>query len=205
MDDQAAQEEIQHLRQEIQDIDAELGRLRAERRLFGRSSFSPEWLILRQRSLQTERDRCQARLRELARTGHLAARLRRTPGRAPSALKAAVYSLTGIVVLLVALAAYVVMGQGKATPPAAGFTAPTPSPTATAIPSPTATPTPGPTIYKVVPGDTVAEIARRYGLTVEEIVNANKLDNPRLINVGQELVIPARAAPAPTPAPATKP
>ncbi len=204
MDEQAAGEEIQRLRQEIHEIEVELARLRAERRLFGRSSFSPEWLILRQRSLQTERDRCQSRLRELARSGHVPARLRRAPGRVPFALKAAVYSLTGIVVVLVVMAAYIVMGQGRATPPAAGF-APTPSPTATATASPTATPTPGPTIYKVVPGDTVAEIARRYGLRVEDIVNANKLDNPRLINVGQELIIPPTPVPSPTAAPVPKP
>jgi len=200
MDDQVAQEEIARLRQEIQDIDAEMSRLRAERRLFGRSSFSPEWLILRQRSLQTERDRCQARLRELGRAGFAPARLRRARGKAPVALKAAVYSLSGIVVVLVVMAAYVVMGQERTATPAASF-APPSTPTATAVPSPTATPTPSPTIYRVAPGDTLYKIAQQYGVTIEAIVQANGLQDPRMLRVGQELVIPLTPTPVPAAAP----
>lgn len=204
MENQTSQEEAQHLRQEIQEIDAELSRLRAERRLFGRSSFSPEWLILRQRSLNTERDRCQSRLRELARTGHVPRHLR-VPGKTPLALRITVYFLSGIVVVLVLMAAFAVMGQERASVvPAVGFS-PTPSPTATATPLPTATPTPGPTIYKVAPGDTLYQIAKNYGVTIEAIVQANKLSDPRLINVGQELVIPSTPTPAPRSTPAAKP
>lgn len=204
MENQTSHEEAQHLRQEIQEIDTELSRLRAERRLFGRSSFSPEWLILRQRSLNTERDRCQSRLRELAQTGHVPRNLR-VPGKTPLALRVTVYFLSGIVVVLVLMAAFVVMGQERASVvPAVGFS-PTPSPAATATPLPTATPTPGPTIYKVAPGDTLYQIAKNYGVTIEAIVQANKLSDPRLINVGQELVIPATPTPAPTSTPAAKP
>jgi len=43
----------------------------------------------------------------------------------------------------------------------------------------------------VQPGDNLFRIALRYGLTVEEIANANGIANPALIKVGQELVIPA--------------
>ncbi|MDP2935473.1 MAG: LysM peptidoglycan-binding domain-containing protein [Dehalococcoidia bacterium] len=204
MENQTSQEEVQHLRQEIQEIDAELSRLRAERRLFGRSSFSPEWLILRQRSLNTERDRSQSRLRELARTGHVSRHLR-IPGKTPLALRVTVYSLSGIVVVLVVMAAFVVMGQERAAVvPVVGF-APTPSSTASATPLPTATPTPGPTIYKVAPGDTLYQIAKNYGVTIEAIVQANKLSDPRLINVGQELAIPATPTPAPRSTPTAKP
>lgn len=201
MDDQAAQEEIIHLRQEIQDIDAELARIRAERRLFGRSSFSPEWLILRQRSLQTDRERCQMRLRELGRAGHSLARHRKIAGRTPPLLKAAVYSLSALALVLIVAAVYMTVGQGKAATPAAAIV-PTASPTATPVPEPTATPTPTVVIYKVVPGDTVSKIAQQYGITIDDIVKANKLADPRMLQVGQELIIPPAPTATPAPVPA---
>jgi len=45
-------------------------------------------------------------------------------------------------------------------------------------------------IYVVQAGDTVAAIARAYGVTVEAIVAANGLGDANLIAVGQELAIP---------------
>lgn len=200
MDDQAAQEEIQHLRQEIQEIDAELARLRTERRLFGRSSFSPEWLILRQRSLNTDRDRCQSRLRELARAGYSLPRHLGPAGGGASTLKTAVYGVSGLAVVLIVAAVYLTMGHGRAATPAATTVA-TPTATATPIPQPTATPTPAVTIYKVVSGDTLSKIAQQYGVTVDDIANANKLTRSSILQVGQEMVIP----PAPTPTPAAAP
>ncbi|MDP2726783.1 MAG: LysM peptidoglycan-binding domain-containing protein [Dehalococcoidia bacterium] len=205
MDDQAAQEEIQHLRQEIQDIDGELARLRAERRLFGRSSFSTEWLVLRQRSLQMERERAQSRLRELARAGHALARQRGRAGQTQPGLKTTVYALSGIVLLLVVMAAYIALGRGRAAVPAVSF-APTPTtPTATAIPSPTASPTPAVTIYKVVPGDTLSKISQQYGVTIEAMVQANKLQDPRMLSIGQELIIPPTPTPTSTATPSPRP
>ncbi len=189
MDDQVAQEEIQHLRQEIQEIDAELARLRTERRLFGRSSFSPEWLILRQRSLHTERERCQSRLRELARAGHNLPRHQRSIGGKTPTLKTAVYGLSGLAVILVVAALYLAMGQGRAATPTVSV-APTAVPTATAIPQPTPTPTPTVNIYTVVSGDTLSKIAQQYGVTVDDIVSANKLQSRSILSVGQQLVIP---------------
>jgi LysM repeat protein len=71
-------------------------------------------------------------------------------------------------------------------------------------------PIPEPVVYKVQPGDTLAVIAARYNVTVEEIMAANGLDDPNVISVGQELIIPAEGEPAasvvqelPTPAAAT--
>lgn len=49
-------------------------------------------------------------------------------------------------------------------------------------------------IYTVVKGDTVSSIAKKYGVTVSDIVSANKLTNPNLIKVGQKLTIPAAKA-----------
>ncbi len=205
MDDRVTQEEIEHLRQEIQDIDAELSRLRTERRLFGRSSFSPEWLILRQRSLRTDRDRCQIRLRELARAGHNLPRLSRPRGQGKSLLKALVYAFSGIALVLVVAAVYLTVGQGRAAAPQISII-PTPAPaTATPVPLPTATPTPALTIYKVAPGDSVSRIAQQFGVTIDAIVAANKLADRSVLQVGQELIIPPTPTPTRQPTPAPKP
>lgn len=46
------------------------------------------------------------------------------------------------------------------------------------------------TTHVVQPGDTLALIARRYGVSVEEVARLNRLANPNLIYVGQSLLIP---------------
>ena len=70
-------------------------------------------------------------------------------------------------------------------------------------PAPAATTT-SRTVYTVKAGDTVAKIAARYGVTIADIVSANKLANANLIYVGQHLVIRKGAASA-QPAGATTP
>ncbi len=47
--------------------------------------------------------------------------------------------------------------------------------------------------YTVRPGDTLWAIARRYGTTVEALVQANGIADPNLIYVGQVLRVPAAA------------
>jgi LysM repeat protein len=46
------------------------------------------------------------------------------------------------------------------------------------------------TVHIVQAGDTMYSIARRYGVTVTEIANANGIVNPNYIYVGQRLIIP---------------
>jgi LysM repeat protein len=67
------------------------------------------------------------------------------------------------------------------------------------IPSGVATPFghPTATYYTVMPGDTCAGIALRYGMTPWAIAMANNLANPALIYSGQELVIPTPTTPSP--------
>lgn len=48
----------------------------------------------------------------------------------------------------------------------------------------------GPHIYSVVRGDTLNSIARDFGIKVQELIDANKLDNPQELKVGQRLQIP---------------
>jgi LysM repeat protein len=89
---------------------------------------------------------------------------------------------------------------------------PTPTPTRTLKP-PTSTPTRSPThtptperqtiVYVVRPGDTLSSIARRYGVTVQTIVEANNV-NPNAIYAGQTLKIETLAS-GPTPGPTSAP
>jgi len=75
---------------------------------------------------------------------------------------------------------------------------PTATPTATATPPATPTTRSNPT-HVVQPGDTLYSIAGRYGLSPEELIVANHLQNPNAIYVGQALTIPFTPTPSPTP------
>ena len=44
--------------------------------------------------------------------------------------------------------------------------------------------------YVVQPGDTLSSIAARFNVTVEDLMNANEIQDPNLLSAGQELVIP---------------
>lgn len=81
---------------------------------------------------------------------------------------------------------------------------PTASPLPLATPSPitepttAATPGPSPMSYKIKAGDTLAKIARRNGITVDDIMAANpQISDPNDIQVGQRIVIPIPAASPP--------
>lgn len=92
----------------------------------------------------------------------------------------------------------------------------TPRPTATrratftpvpATPSDTPTPTvtPTPIIYVIKKGDTLIPIARKFGVTVAAIQEANGITDPRRLRIGQEIIIPVEAAPGPTVVPTPTP
>ncbi|HEU5326754.1 MAG: LysM peptidoglycan-binding domain-containing protein [Thermomicrobiales bacterium] len=85
-------------------------------------------------------------------------------------------------------------------------TAPSPPPTApppTAPPAPTATKgppksatatpaqgTPPGKRYEIQPGDTIESIAAQFGVTVQDLIDANRLQHPDLLQVGQIMIIP---------------
>lgn len=58
-----------------------------------------------------------------------------------------------------------------------------------------------PTVYIVQRGDTLYSVARRFGTTYQALAAANGIRNPRLIYVGQRLIIPGSSTPGPTPTP----
>lgn len=60
----------------------------------------------------------------------------------------------------------------------------------TNTPEPEITTQPGQRIHTVASGETLFIIAQRYGITVQDIVNANNLTNPNRISPGQQLIIP---------------
>ena len=99
-----------------------------------------------------------------------------------------------------------------ATPTLSPTSEPTASPTPTTSPTaaplhwtPTPTPTRAePTVYVVQGGDSLWKIAENYGITVDDLVEANGILKDDVIRPGQELVIPVpgQAQPrSPTPTP----
>ncbi|RIK36451.1 MAG: hypothetical protein DCC55_27265 [Chloroflexi bacterium] len=58
--------------------------------------------------------------------------------------------------------------------------------------------------YIVQPGDTLSSIARRFGTTVAVLVQLNGIQNPNLIRVGQQLLVPATTT-TPTATPTVTP
>lgn len=93
--------------------------------------------------------------------------------------------------------------EPAATPPPVATATPEPSPTAPPTPAPApASPAPAPTptspqpasvaplVHVVGQGDTLFAIARRYGVTVDDLRRANNLGSSDVIVPGQRLVIP---------------
>ncbi len=57
------------------------------------------------------------------------------------------------------------------------------------------------TVHVVAAGETIYRIARAYGVTPEELAQANGLHDARALEVGTRLVIPRRGTAVPVPAP----
>lgn len=62
--------------------------------------------------------------------------------------------------------------------------------------APDAGATQGVTVYTVKKGDTLSQIAAKYGTTYQAIAAYNGIKNPNVIRVGQKIKIPASTAPA---------
>ena len=92
-------------------------------------------------------------------------------------------------------------GTAATSAPPAATSAPAPA--ATSAPAPTAAPTAAPaaleapTTYVVQPGDWVYNIARKFNVSPNSIIEANGLRPPYSLHAGQVLTIPAGAPPPP--------
>lgn len=78
--------------------------------------------------------------------------------------------------------------------PSAAPVVPSTAPSAPPAP-PAATATTAPAAgrkYAVQSGDTLSAIAERFGVTIQQIIDANRLQNPDLLLPGQELIIPGQ-------------
>ncbi len=119
-------------------------------------------------------------------------------------MKARVLIISVLALVLAACGAQTAQNEGAPTPtmtPRPTFTA-TAVPTETAVPTntPVATPTPAvtdtpipeptPRIHVVQSGETLSGIAAAYGVTTQDLIDANDISNPSLVVVGQELKIP---------------
>lgn len=84
----------------------------------------------------------------------------------------------------------VAVATGSATPTAQA-SSPSPAPSATARPdTPRPSPTQAPRTYRVRSGDSLYEIARRFGTTVDRLQELNDMGDSTLIRVGQILKLP---------------
>lgn len=136
----------------------------------------------------------------------------------PGDTLSAIAARFGVTVTAVAEANHIVnpnlinVGQVLTIPGASDDSAPAPAPDSDPEPAPAESGT-----YVVQAGDSLAQIAAGYGVTVAAVAQANGINNPNLIYPGQVLAIPgagasappAASAPAPppqaTPAPAPAP
>jgi LysM repeat protein len=117
--------------------------------------------------------------------------------------------------LAIALAGVILVAAGcgsSATPsPSSSIKSPAPSGTVSKSPKPTIAPTIAPTesvepatpeptataaatnkTYKVVKGDTLTKIAKKFGITVAVLQAANPKVKPNALKIGQVLVIPPK-------------
>ncbi|WP_155010518.1 N-acetylmuramoyl-L-alanine amidase [Priestia megaterium] len=70
-----------------------------------------------------------------------------------------------------------------------------------AVPNPSPS-EPGEKTYTIKQGDTLYSIAQKYGITVQELQEANTgLSDPLTLQVGKTIVIPSGTSPTPTPTP----
>lgn len=115
--------------------------------------------------------------------------------------------LIGVVVLLTACGQVMTPSPTEvppsATPSPASSHRSVHRPTGTALfvpPLDTATPTPAatPLIHVVEQGDTLQAIAFDYGVRVDALQRVNGIENPQLLQIGQQLIIPLNEGPGRT-------
>jgi LysM repeat protein len=87
-------------------------------------------------------------------------------------------------------------GPGATPKPSASQPAPSVSTAPTAIPAPT------PTVYVAKSGDTMTKIAKKFGVSLDDLIAANKdtIKDPDKLQVGDQVIIPLPASEGGSPA-----
>jgi LysM repeat protein len=87
-------------------------------------------------------------------------------------------------------------GPGSSPQPSASRPAPSASTAPTAVPAPT------PTVYVAKAGDTMSKIAKKFGVTLDDLIAANKdtIKNPDKLQIGDSVIIPLPASESASPA-----
>jgi hypothetical protein len=121
----------------------------------------------------------------------------RLPRKESDPAPVAVAALLGLALVVVLFASGFLGGasesvQGATATPTPVAASPTDRPSGSPTAEPTQAPTAAPTttIHVVQKGEYLSKIAEQYGVTVADIVDANDLENPSQLRVGQKLVIP---------------
>jgi len=97
------------------------------------------------------------------------------------------------------------MAAAPAIPPAA---AGTPAVASVATPAEPARPTvvaPPPKVHVVVKGDSLEKIAKQHGIATIDLQKLNKISDPKKLQIGQSLILPANAVMPNAETPAEKP
>jgi LysM domain len=143
----------------------------------------------------------RARRRPRAAAGRSASPVRRHPVYGGQAHRDANYPayMVGFVFIIAILVGFLYVGLNWATDntrTAGLVVAPTPAPTVAEAPAvaPAVVPSPSPApeerTYVVKKGDTPVAIARQFGVSVDELLKANNITDPRSLQVGQTLKVP---------------
>jgi nucleoid-associated protein YgaU len=108
----------------------------------------------------------------------------------PAIPRLGVAALAVLVAAIVLFSLPFILGRGGG-----GGAVVTPSPSAeTSAAAPSEQPAASPQTYIIKSGDTLLKIAKKFGLTVDELLAANQqIKNPNKIAVGDELIIPVAA------------
>jgi hypothetical protein len=80
------------------------------------------------------------------------------------------------------------LGTASVLTPTIPTPSPIPSPSVIAVASPS--PTPRTEVYVVRPGDNPASIADQFNVSLDALMQANNITDPRSLQVGQRLTIP---------------
>jgi LysM repeat protein len=90
--------------------------------------------------------------------------------------------------------------SASATPPKAVAVSPTPtSPPTVGVENPSPSDPTGTRSHVVAKGETLTQIAKQYGVTVDEIEKANNIQDAKKLQIGQTIKIPPSGSPSPTP------